>query len=67
MNPEAEAELNQKLKRKNHMPLSDTGGVGLMNIAKRMWIYYGEKASITVKNNGGCGVRAELEIPLSDC
>lgn len=67
MGPKAEEELNEKLKRKNQMPLSDTGGVGLMNIAKRMWIYYGEKASIVVKNNGECGVCAELGIPLSDC
>ena len=66
MDSEAETELKRKLKQKNQMPLSDTGGVGLMNIAKRMWIYYGEKASITVKNNGKCGVCTELEIPLPD-
>lgn len=57
-------ELNRKLRLKNQMPLLDTGGVGLMNIAKRMWIYYGEKASITVKNNRDCGVCTELTLPL---
>lgn len=64
MDTATEMQLNEKLKEKNQMPLSDTGGVGLMNIAKRMWIYYGEKASITVKNNISCGVCAELRIPL---
>ncbi len=57
-------ELNGKLGLKNQMPLLDTGGVGPMNIAKRMWIYYGEKASITVKNNQDCGVCTELMLPL---
>lgn len=57
-------ELNGKLGLENQMPLLDTGGVGPMNIAKRMWIYYGEKASITVKNNQDCGVCTELMLPL---
>lgn len=66
MDPEEAEKLNRKLKGANQMPVFETGGVGLMNIAKRMWIYYGEKSDIRIRNNAECGISVELTIPYSD-
>lgn len=63
MEPQEAEKLNQMLNVINQMPLFETGGVGLMNIAKRMRLYYGEKSSIQIRNNAECGISIELRIP----
>lgn len=66
MEPEEAQKLNEKLNVTNQMPFYETGGVGLMNIAQRMRLYYGEKSGMEIRNNADCGIRIELRIPYAD-
>ncbi len=66
LKPQEAEELNHKLNVANQTPFFETEGVGLMNIAKRMNLYYGEKSGIKIKNNADCGIRVELRIPYQD-
>lgn len=66
MDAQKAEELNHKLKAANQLPPFEAGGVGLMNIAKRMSLYYGENSEIQIRNNADCGISVELRIPYSD-
>lgn len=43
----------------------DRGGIGLQNVYHRLWLYYGDKASMTIRNNAPSGVC--IEVLLRDC
>jgi len=39
------------------------GGVGLTNLRDRLRLIYGERASLTIGENGGGGAAVELRVP----
>jgi two-component sensor histidine kinase/sirohydrochlorin ferrochelatase len=70
---------NEKANNFLKLSVSDTGagdktnenlqnrqkGVGLNNIEQRLQNYYGDSASLTVENQNGKGMAAEIKIPVS--
>lgn len=43
--------------RKNEQ---ETGGIGLQNVYYRLWLYYGDKVSMSIRNNAPSGVCIEV-------
>lgn len=41
------------------------GGIGLQNVYHRLWLYYGDKVTMTIRNNAPSGVC--IEVLLRDC
>ncbi len=41
------------------------GGIGLQNVYHRLWLYYGDKVTMTIRNNEPSGVC--IEVLLRDC
>ena len=62
MPPEKMEELNQKLKN----PVMEGKGYGLMSIAKRIRMFYGEAYGVVLEQNQPCGVRVIITIPRMD-
>lgn len=40
------------------------GGVGIRNIMKRLWLCYGEEASLVISSRAGQGTRMEISFPM---
>lgn len=43
----------------------DRGGIGLRNVYHRLWLYYGDRVKMTIRNNEPSGVC--IEVLLRDC
>lgn len=63
MSEEKIYELNERLKMNRYMRLIDTGGIGLINIAKRIQLYYGEGYGMRIYSNGEAGLNVEEVLP----
>ena len=60
--PDKLKELNQRLRN----PEMDDKGYGLMSIAKRIRLFYGENYGIVLEDNKPCGTRVLITIPKMD-
>ena len=44
----------------------DKAGVGIANVRERLTLLFGEKGRLFLEENKPCGVRATMEVPISD-
>ena len=61
--PEQLAEIQQKIDEPSGESDKATTGVALTNIAKRIKLYYGEKAKFSIYSNLGIGTQITLILP----
>lgn len=59
--------LNEQIASMQHVQMnrpSEHDGIGLMNIARRLYLHYGEDASIRIFRGTGCGLSVEICLPV---
>ena len=64
MEPEQERTLQEKLRQPSVEPEQTEGGVGLVNIARRIKLKFGQEYGLTFESEHGLGTSVTLHLPL---